>query len=73
MKPTEAMKRACEIVGSKSALAKLLSVRAPTISQWCSGSRPVPPERALQIEKVCKGCVLRSDLCPDFPWEAAAV
>ncbi|RMH96421.1 transcriptional regulator, partial [Stutzerimonas nitrititolerans] len=47
-------------------------VSPPTVSQWCSGSRPVPAGRALQIEKITAGKVRRDLLCPSFPWKAAA-
>lgn len=72
MTPIEAMQVACRIAGGKAALAGLLSVQPPTVSQWCSGARPVPAERALQIEAICEGQVSRSDLCPSFPWKEAA-
>jgi DNA-binding transcriptional regulator YdaS (Cro superfamily) len=72
MTPTEAMEEAARIVGGKAVLANLLEISAPTVSQWCSGSRPVPAERALQIEIVTTGQVRREALCPSFPWKEAA-
>lgn len=72
MTPTEAMAEAAKIAGGKAALASLLAVRAPTVSQWCTGARPVPPERALQIEEITAGKVRRAELCPSFPWKQAA-
>lgn len=72
MTPIEAMEEAAKIAGGKAALAALLSISAPTVSQWCSGSRPVPAERALQIEGVTGGRVKRDALCPSFPWKEAA-
>ncbi|EXF45241.1 regulatory protein Cro [Pseudomonas sp. BAY1663] len=72
MTPTEAMEEAARLVGGKAALASRLEVSAPTVSQWCSGSRPVPAERALQIEGITAGKVRRDLLCPSFPWKAAA-
>jgi len=72
MTPTEAMEEAARLVGGKAALASRLEVSAPTVSQWCSGSRPVPAERALQIESITAGKVRRDWLCPSFPWKAAA-
>ncbi len=73
MTPTEAMEEAARIVGGKAALATLLDISAPTVSQWCSGSRPVPAERALQIETATTGQVRREALCPSFPWKEAAM
>ncbi|MCG6540203.1 helix-turn-helix domain-containing protein [Pseudomonas sp. KSR10] len=66
------MEEATRIVGGKAALASLLRVSPPTVSQWCSGSRPVPAERALQIEEATAGKIRRDLLCPAFPWKAAA-
>ncbi|MBB4863328.1 DNA-binding transcriptional regulator YdaS (Cro superfamily) [Pseudomonas nitritireducens] len=72
MTPIEAIKEAAKIVGSKADLARLLDVRAPTVSQWCSGLRPIPAARAVQIESLSGGRVSRADLCPDFPWQKMA-
>ncbi|WP_109512799.1 transcriptional regulator [Pseudomonas ovata] len=68
MKPAEAVREACRLLGSQAELARSLAVRTPTVSQWCSGSRPIPAPRALQIELLTQGQVKRSDLCPSFPW-----
>ncbi|ARQ75213.1 transcriptional regulator [Pseudomonas fragi] len=68
MTPAQAAREAARIVGSQTDLAKRLAVSAPTVSQWCSGDRPIPPPRALQIEALTKGQVKRGDLCPSFPW-----
>lgn len=70
MTPAEAVLKAAQIVGSKAELARLVGVSAPTVSQWCSGERPVPPARAMQIEQLTKGVVARDALSPAFPWEA---
>lgn len=72
MTPTEAIELAAKLVGGKAALAGSLKVSPPTVSQWSSGSRPVPAERALQIEELTKGRVRREVLCPTFPWKVAA-
>lgn len=72
MTPTEAMEEAVRIVGGQSSLASKLGVSAPTVNQWCSGSRPVPAERALQIEELTAGSIRRDVLCPSFPWKQAA-
>lgn len=72
MTPTEAIELAAKFVGGKAALAGSLKVSPPTVSQWSSGSRPVPAERALQIEALTEGRVRRDQLCPTFPWDVAA-
>lgn len=72
MTPHEAASRAAEIVGSKAKLAKLLAVAAPTVNQWCSGVRPIPAARAIQIEGLTSRLVRREELCPAFPWGEAA-
>ncbi|MHB9798455.1 Cro/CI family transcriptional regulator [Pseudomonas sp. MT3] len=66
------MEAAARIVGGKAKLARLLGVRAPTVSQWCSGLRPVPAARAALIEELAGGQVSRADLCPEFPWQKLA-
>ena len=68
MTPAQAVREAARILGSQTDLAKSLGVSAPTVSQWCSGDRPIPPPRALQIELLTDGTVKRADLCPSFPW-----
>ena len=72
MTPPEAVIQAAKILGSQAELARLLSVRAPTVSQWCSGERPIPAPRAVEIENLTKGEVSRRDLCPSFPWASFA-
>ncbi|MBF8729746.1 helix-turn-helix domain-containing protein [Pseudomonas guariconensis] len=71
MKSAEAAKEASRVLGSQAELARRLNVAAPTVNQWCSGERAVPPKRALQIEALTDGAVSRSDLCPSFPWTQA--
>ena len=68
MKPQEAVRAAARLLGSQAELARRLAVRTPTVSQWRSGDRPVPPARALQIEALTTGSVTRVELCPKFPW-----
>ena len=57
--------QAGEAVGGLGALARILSVSAPTVSQWKSGIRPIPAERCVEIEQVTNGQVTRKDLRPD--------
>jgi len=59
------IKRACEIVGGIGKMAGLLGVSGPTVSQWCSGVRPVPVERCVPIERATEGAVTRKDLRPN--------
>lgn len=61
----EAIKRAVEAVGSQAALASLLNVKQPTVSEWSRGERPVPIERCVDIERATAGAVRRWDLRPD--------
>lgn len=72
MNPAEAATKAAGILGSKAKMAKLLNVRPPTVNQWCSGIRPIPAARAIQIETLTEGQVKREALCPSFPWTGAA-
>lgn len=69
MTPTEAVTKAAKIIGSQSALAARIGVKPPTVNQWAAGERPVPPARAIAIEKATTGGVTRHQLCPDFPWD----
>ena len=72
MTPAEAATKAASILGNKAKMAKLLDVRPPTVNQWCSGVRPIPAARAIQIQNLTQGQVKREDLCPSFPWNGAA-
>ncbi|WP_313052919.1 Cro/CI family transcriptional regulator [Pantoea piersonii] len=72
MTPSQAAQMAAQIIGSQAAMARSLEVRTPTVSQWCSGVRPIPAARAIQIENLTSGKVSRKDLCPAFPWEGMA-
>ena len=67
-KITESINRACEAVSSQAALARLLGVKPPTVSQWAHGVRPVPIEHCLPIERATAGAVTRQDLRPDDYW-----
>ena len=59
------IKRACDLVGGISKMAALLGISGPTVSQWCTGIRPVPIERCVAIERATEGTVTRRDLRPD--------
>ncbi|WP_250512674.1 Cro/CI family transcriptional regulator [Caballeronia sp. INDeC2] len=60
--------RACAILGSKSALARAVGVKPPTVQQWCTGERPVPPNKCVEIERVTSRQVLAEHLCSDVDW-----
>jgi DNA-binding transcriptional regulator YdaS (Cro superfamily) len=72
MTPAQAAQKAAQILGSQAELARQLQIRTPTVNQWCSGGRPIPAARALQIESATGGKVRRQELCPSFPWEGVA-
>lgn len=72
MTPSQAAAKAAEIVGTTYELARQLGVKPPTVHQWVTGDRPVPPKRAVKIEELTGGEVTRQQLCPDFPWNSAA-
>ena len=59
------IKTAIAFAGSQAALAGLLGVKQPTVSEWLRGERPVPVERIVDIERVTEGAVTRRDLRPD--------
>ncbi|TCK44013.1 DNA-binding transcriptional regulator YdaS (Cro superfamily) [Paraburkholderia sp. BL8N3] len=65
---TSSVLRACAIVGSKSALARAVGVKPPTVQQWCTGERPVPPNKCVEIERVTGRKVLAEHLCTDVDW-----
>jgi DNA-binding transcriptional regulator YdaS (Cro superfamily) len=50
--------------GRQSALARHLNLKAPTVSEWVIGERPVPVRYALDIEAFTGGAVTRCDLLP---------
>jgi DNA-binding transcriptional regulator YdaS (Cro superfamily) len=51
--------------GAQSRLAAKTEIPAPMLSQWASGSRPIPIERCTPIEVATGGKVRRWDLRPD--------
>lgn len=60
--------KACGLLNETVAtFARRLGVKPPTVHGWISGDRPIPPKRALQIERETNGGVSRADLRPkDF-------
>lgn len=63
------VRKACELVGGLSALAKLLGVAPPIVYRWASGERPVPHLRCVQIEQLTNGEVTRQMLRPNDYYE----
>ncbi|MDR6421324.1 DNA-binding transcriptional regulator YdaS (Cro superfamily) [Paraburkholderia phenoliruptrix] len=64
----QAVLMACEILGSKSALARAVGVKPPTVQQWCNGERPVPPNKCIEIERATGRRVRVEQLGPDIDW-----
>lgn len=64
----EAVLKACELAGSKSALARAVGVKPPTVQQWCNGERPVPPNKCIDIERATNRQVRVEELRPDIDW-----
>lgn len=54
--------------GAAARLARALNVSPVLISQWASGTRPVPEERAPHIEVETEFMVPVEELCPDTTW-----
>jgi DNA-binding transcriptional regulator YdaS (Cro superfamily) len=65
---TTAISQACAIAGGTVALAKALGVKPPTVSEWVTGKRRVPPMRCVAIERITKGRVSCDALRPDIEW-----
>lgn len=60
--------KACEHLGSQSAVAQLLGVTPPAVHQWVAGIRPVPPEHACSIEKATGGLFPVEQVLPEANW-----
>jgi len=59
-----ALKKAVEIVGSQSELARRIGVKQQNIWSWLN--RPVPAEFVIPIERATDGQVTRHELRPDI-------
>ena len=55
--------------GVASRLARSLGVTPVLISQWATGARPVPEERAPSIEYLTGFAVRVETLCPNTRWQ----
>lgn len=68
----EALKRAVEIAGGQTALAKALGVQQAHVWNWLNRDKVLPGEYAIPIERATGGQVTRQELRPDlYPDEAA--
>lgn len=69
--PTEALKRAVELLGGQSAIARLLGVTQPSVWAWLNRGKELPAEHVLAVEAATG--VSRHDLRPDiYPRPQAA-
>ena len=57
---------ACDAAGSQAELARLTGLSPSYVNQMVKGTRPVPLEHCVAIEKAAKGVVTRRDLCDDW-------
>ena len=64
MNTKSALKKAVEVCGSQSELARRLGLRQGHVWHWLKVGR-VPPERCKPIESATGGLVSRRDLRPD--------
>lgn len=51
--------------GSATAIAKAVGVHPVMVSQWASGDKPVPVDRATKLEAATGGAVMRWHSRPD--------
>lgn len=60
--------KARDIVGGTYALANLLGIKPPNVSQWIYGKNPVPIKWCPAIERATYGQVTCEELRPDMDW-----
>ena len=60
------LRRAVDIVGTQTALAKACGVKQQHVWKWLHRCPRVPAEHVLAIEKATNGAVSRHDLRPDI-------
>ena len=63
---TEAIRSACDIIGSQARVAAMLGVTPGAVNQWCTGRRDVPLSKAIQLEGVTNGAVTVEQLKPEI-------
>ncbi|MPT48024.1 MAG: helix-turn-helix domain-containing protein [Sphingobium sp.] len=66
LNPLEAFKKAVEIAGSQSALARLCGVGQPAVWKWLQSAKRLPAEYVLQVEAATgvSRHLLRPDIYP---------
>lgn len=62
----EALKRAVEIAGGQTALARALGVQQAHVWNWLNRDKVLPAEYAIPIERATGGAVTRHELRPDL-------
>ena len=60
------IERACDAAGSQAELARLINMSPSMVNQMVKGTRPVPVEYCVAIEKATKGAVTRRELCDEW-------
>ena len=60
----QAIRIACDAVGSQARLAKAIDVAPAVVHQWRTGIRPVPIQHCVAIERETNGAVTRKELRP---------
>lgn len=68
MDKNESVSRAVTKVGGVTKMANILGVTPPTVSQWISGVRSVPPRQCYAIEQASQCEVTRRELRPNDWW-----
>ena len=63
-----AIKKAVEIVGSQSKLARMLDLNNNSVYGWMRGQSVPSPINCIGIEKLTQGAVKRTDILPDYDW-----
>jgi DNA-binding transcriptional regulator YdaS (Cro superfamily) len=66
----DAIKKAIEIAGGATNLAKKLGVTYHTILTWKNGRTSISPINCINIEKETDGKVKREDILPTYPWDS---
>ena len=66
------LEQAVEFFNGPAKMARALKVTPPTLTQWRGGARPIPLDRAMQIERLTNGAVTREELRPDVDWRTHA-
>lgn len=62
------LSRAVEILGGASATSRLLGVTPQAVFFWLKGSRMIPPEQCIALERETLGRVVVEELRPDVDW-----